>query len=252
MIRWPLAGFVALAAATVGAFFVVQHLKVATPLINGFPAPVPSTIDPLHGGHCPIRNSKGVVKLRSFKRTSVSFYLQGRADDVDVFVLNADRTPVRQIGFDVHMRVKHRHAFWWDGRLADGSIAPDGRYYIKAALVHQGRSFLISNPSTGTAKAITVLAHPPRLRVTGITPRALVGPTPGTVTIHYAGAEQLRPKVLIYRIRPGRRPERVKRYSATSRAGTSIWDGRIKGIPAPDGTYLVTLSLTNQACTTLH
>ena len=44
MSRWPVATFVALAIATVGAFFVTQHLKVTTPLIAGFPAPVPSAI----------------------------------------------------------------------------------------------------------------------------------------------------------------------------------------------------------------
>ena len=33
-----------------------------------------------------------------------------------------------------------RHTFRWDGRLADGAVAPDGVYYIRVFLVHQDRS----------------------------------------------------------------------------------------------------------------
>ncbi len=35
--RLPVAAFVALAVATVAAFFVTQHLKVTTPLVTGRP-----------------------------------------------------------------------------------------------------------------------------------------------------------------------------------------------------------------------
>lgn len=253
MIRWSVAGFVALAAATIAAFFVVQHLKVTTPLINGFPAPFPHTIDPVAGGRCPVRGRKGGIRLVSFRRSKLSFYLQGRADDVDVYVLGPDQTTqVAQIGDGVHMRVKHRHTFWWNGRLADGSVAPDGLYYLKVRLIHQGRSFLISNQNTGAVEPITVLAHPAPLRVTSVTPTSLADPAAGAVTIRYEGGEGLRPHVLIYRLRPGRPPALVKRYFATSRAGHSLWDGRIGGAPAPPGRYLVALTLTNSACTSLH
>ena len=36
--------FGALVAATVAAFFITQHLKVSTPLLAGFPRPVPGVI----------------------------------------------------------------------------------------------------------------------------------------------------------------------------------------------------------------
>ncbi|MGH2876872.1 MAG: hypothetical protein ACRDNJ_16865 [Solirubrobacteraceae bacterium] len=248
-----MAGFVALAAATIGAFFVVQHLKVTTPLINGFPAPFPREINPIAGGRCPVRGRKGRIRLVSFRRARLSFYLQGRADDVDVYVLGPDQTTqVAQIGDGVHMRVKHRHTFWWNGRLADGSVAPDGLYYLKVALIHQGRSFLISNQNTGVVEPITVLAHPEPLRVTSVAPARLADPTAGTVTVRYEGGEGLRPHVLIYRLRPGRLPALVKRYFATSRAGHSLWDGRIGGASAPPGTYLIALTLINSACTALR
>ena len=38
-----------------------------------------------------------------------------------------------------------RRGFTWDGRTANGAVAPDGTYYIRVALIHQGRSVLISN-----------------------------------------------------------------------------------------------------------
>ena len=37
------------AVETIGAFFLVQALKTAPPLLWGPPTPVPSVIDPLHG-----------------------------------------------------------------------------------------------------------------------------------------------------------------------------------------------------------
>ncbi len=40
MKRLPVAAFVALALATVAAFFFIQHLKVSTPLIAGDPCPI--------------------------------------------------------------------------------------------------------------------------------------------------------------------------------------------------------------------
>ena len=44
--------FGALVLATVGAFFVTQHLKIATPLINGYPHPDPAAFNPVSGRIC--------------------------------------------------------------------------------------------------------------------------------------------------------------------------------------------------------
>ena len=54
-----MAAFVALVIATVAAFFVTQHLKVTTPLIQGRPAPVPNTINPVYGGVCASAHRQG-------------------------------------------------------------------------------------------------------------------------------------------------------------------------------------------------
>jgi flagellar hook assembly protein FlgD len=37
--------------------------------------------------------------------------------------------------------------FRWNGREQNGSIAPDGTYYFKVHLIHQGRTVTISNNS---------------------------------------------------------------------------------------------------------
>jgi hypothetical protein len=55
--RLATGAFAVLVAATIGAFFVTQHLKVATPLIQGFPAFVPGTINPVHPVRCGKYNS---------------------------------------------------------------------------------------------------------------------------------------------------------------------------------------------------
>ena len=55
--RLATVAFAALVAATIAAFFVTQHLKVTTPLIQGYPRPVPGVINPLHGVDCGGRNS---------------------------------------------------------------------------------------------------------------------------------------------------------------------------------------------------
>ena len=250
MTRWPVAAFVALVIATVGAFFVTQHLKVTTPLIQGRPAPVPSTINPVDGGVCLRRNGKGKLAPVSFRRMKVSFYLQNRSDNVDVYIVH-DGVKVRQIGDNVYMQAHppRRHVFWWNGRLADGRIAPDGTYFVNVVLTHEARSLLISGPTA--AEPVMVLTTPPHVRVTSVSPSSVRSGATTPITIRYTGAGVLRPRIFIYRIRPGRAPQQVKSYNATSRAGASTWDGTLAdGRSAPSGTYLAALLLTNRACTT--
>ncbi len=249
--RWPLAAFISLAVATFGAFFIVQHLKVATPLINGFPAPFPRTFNPVAGGVCRLRTGRGVARAVSFRRMKVSFYLQNRADAVDVYIVDPAGRQVRQIGFDARMRVKVRRTFYWDGRLADGSIAPDGEYEIRVDLIHQGRSFVISDQSTGAPEPVTVDTAVPRPVVTAVTPASIPASGGRVVAIRYSGAVPgvRRVRVLIYRAAGGRL-RLVKGFEASPRASTVSWDGMIAGRPAPRGSYLVAVRVTNSACTT--
>ncbi len=253
MIRLPVAAFVALAAATVGAFFLTQHLKVTTPLINGLPAPVPSTINPVNGGTCLERNPKGRVVPVSYRRMKVSFYLQNRGDVVYVYIVQGDRAIRTLPGSGRYLRTLQRRTFVWDGRENDGRIAPDGSYDIQVSLAQQGRKLYIAK-NTGALEPVTVQTQPPPLEVTGVAPRTVGAAGRPVVTIHYSGNQGLRPKVLIVRLAGGTRPRLVKQYAATSKAGTSAWNGTLAGgVPAPPGTYLIGLRLSpDKTCNTVQ
>ncbi len=136
MRRLPALAFAVLVVASVGAFFVVQHLKVTTPLIAGFPAPTPGVINPVDGGVC-----NGV----DHRVMRISFYLLHRSDNVDVYVINSAGAIVRTLASGRHMGRGVSATFAWNGRKDNGTLAPDGSYFIKVALTHQGRTIVISN-----------------------------------------------------------------------------------------------------------
>jgi hypothetical protein len=125
--RLPLAAFSALIVATVGAFFITQHLKVTTPLISAVSPPTAPIIY-LDGGNSRCPDS-----------TSISFYLLHRADEVNVHVVNARDRVVRTLATGVPMARKQRLAFTWRGSV-DGRRAPAGQYDFRVVLVHQRRT----------------------------------------------------------------------------------------------------------------
>jgi hypothetical protein len=186
--------FVGPIIATVGAFFLIQHLKVAAPPINGFPAPVPSAINPVSGGTCLLRNSEGQLVAVSFRSTKISFYLQNRAAVVDVDIVTpTGRFVARMNGSGRYMPLLRRRTFTWNGRSADGTVARDGVYNIRVTLVNQAAPLLIADQGTGAVESVTVRTRPPRLTVTAVTPDAVPDATHPTVTIHYAGNDGIRP-----------------------------------------------------------
>ncbi len=253
MRRLPVAAFVALAVVTVAAFFVTQHLKVTTPLIAGYPAPEPAAINPVDPHKCLIRTPKGRFKRISFGSMLVSFYLLNRSDDVDVYIVASDGTRVvRTLALDRYMRggTKHpvRTSFRWNGRRADGSVAPDGTYYIRVSLIHQERSVLISNLS-GAAEPVTVETVAPRPQVTSVAPNVISSGQTDT-TIRFTGNRGLPTRILIYRTGAPGRPRLVKSYGAQDREGRAVWNGMIHGGPAAPGTYLIGLEVTDRACNT--
>lgn len=149
--------FVVLGLATVGAFFLIQHLKVSTPLIAGNPVPFPPMINPVGGGMCIVDNPAGQREAVSFRRMSISFFLLYRSDDVDVYVLNQSGAVVATLAHGVFMRAApgNLKTFTWGGREAGGRLAPAGKYYVKVVLVHQARTIAITN-SKGLVQWLTV------------------------------------------------------------------------------------------------
>ena len=220
--------FAVLAAATVAAFFVTQHLKVSDPLISGYPHTSPPVISPAVGG-CGDR----------FRTTRVSFYLQHRADDVAVSILNSSGGSVRTITRRQHMARNVRSLFTWDGRSDGGAIAPDGTYTWRVVLLGQDRTIIIATP-------ITIRDVPPQPRIVSVTPVTL--PQAGTVTIRFSGvATGDRVTAEIYRARPAGRPRLLLAFLASGH-GRAVWNGRIHGRPASSGTYLIGLTATDAAC----
>ncbi|HEY1523608.1 MAG TPA: FlgD immunoglobulin-like domain containing protein [Solirubrobacteraceae bacterium] len=134
MKRLPTLAFGGLAVATVAAFFIIQHLKVSTPFITGVRAPSRAVIDPLGGGSC--------------SRTSLSFSLLHRSDNVDVYVVDQSGRIVATLASGVFMPGLPNpvtRTFTWTGRETDGRKAPPGEYSMKVVLRRQDRTIDITN-----------------------------------------------------------------------------------------------------------
>lgn len=237
--RVSVAAFVALVVATIAAFFVTQHLKVTTPLIQGLPRPVPGVINPVHGVQCGKYNSGSAT---------ISFYLQHRSDDVDVYVVDSNGTIVRTVASGRHMRKDVRipdGVFHWDGRLDDGRVAPDGTYHFRVALLHQGRTIDL------TDVPVKVKTVPPSPVVVSVSPQAIPSASGSrNVTIGYAGNENRGGTILLYRTDTAGTPHLVKKFLTPWKGQTAVWDGKIGGRPAPPGAYLVGIEVTDAACNT--
>jgi hypothetical protein len=235
--RLPVVAFSILVVATAAAFLIVQHLKVTTPLLDGFPAPDPPVINPVDGTTC------GGVNHR---RMWISFYLLHRADDVDVYIVGGDGVIIRTLASGVHMPIRKRTWFSWDGREADGAFAPDGTYFIRVQLIHQSRTVTISNQSG--PEPVKIKTTFPDPRIVAVTPQT-VPPGGGTpVTIHYAGNGQRVATILIYRQVAAGNPRLVKSF--LTKGQTAVWNGLIRMRPAPPGSYLIALKVSDAACNT--
>jgi hypothetical protein len=247
MRRLPVIAFVALVGATVAAFFITQHLKSSTPLVTGARGPSPAVFNPIGATVC------GDPPV-DYRRTNISFYLLHRSDDVDVYVVDQSGAIVRTLASGRHMQGgAHpvRTRFSWNGREDNRALAPDGTYFIRVALIHQGRTVTISD-SSGRPLAVKIKSVPPSPRVTSVTPN-LVGPDPSTaVTIRYTGNEHRGGTVRIYRTDLPGKPRLVKSFLTRWTAQSAVWDGQIHRRPAPAGTYLVGLDVTDAACNTGH
>ncbi|HZU61708.1 MAG TPA: FlgD immunoglobulin-like domain containing protein [Solirubrobacteraceae bacterium] len=157
MRRLPVIAFALLALATVAAFFLIQHLKVTTPLIAGNPSPFPSRISPRDGGTCTVRTPNGSTAPVSFRHTSISFSLLYRSDVVQVYVVNAAGAIVDTVSRGVFMpaALNKTRQFTWGGRTAAGRLAAPGRYYFRVVLRRQNRTINVTN-SKGELEWVTV------------------------------------------------------------------------------------------------
>jgi hypothetical protein len=240
--RLSTGAFAMLVAATIAAFFVTQHLKVTTPLIAGYPSFVPTAIDPAHPTRCGKYNTGSAT---------ISFYLQHRSDTADVYMVSdATGAIVDTLAIGRHMRTYKRYpdgVFHWNGRESNGQIAPDGTYHLRVALIHQGRTIDLD----AAGQTVRVKTVPPRPVITSIAPVLIPTPSGSTrVTIRYAGNEGRGGTILLYRTGVPGATRLVKTFLTPWKGHTAVWDGTIHQRPAPAGTYLIGLEVTDAACNT--
>lgn len=158
MKKLPALAFGGLAVATVAAFFIIQHLKVTTPLISNVSAPFPARINPIHGGVCVAATPHHGAAPVNFSRTSVSFLLLHRSDSVSVYVVDQRGRTVATVASGVYMAgLPHQRlrTFTWYGRVHGGRPAPAGEYYLKVFLRRQNRTVDITD-SKGAVEWVRV------------------------------------------------------------------------------------------------
>lgn len=239
-------GFVTLVGATIAAFFITQHLKVATPLIAGAPQPDPATINPIAAGTCPDPLDGG--RPKNYRMMSVSFYLLHESDSVDVYVVNQAGDRVATLASGRFMRVPVPSTFTWDGRSARGVVVPAGTYYVAVRLIHQGRTVTIANYAGPLP--VSVITSRPRPAVTAVTPAVVSAVHPAPVRVSFTGSDALGARILIYRLSGNGAPRLVHSFQAPPGSHRATWNGLIGDQPAASGTYLVGAQVTDAACTT--
>lgn len=248
MTRLPSIAFASLVLATVAAFFITQHLKVSTPLLAGFPRPVPAAIDPVRGTYC---YDPAVGKTLNYRQMTISFYLQNQSDSVDVWVTDSHERRVATLASGTYMpggTHPVRKQFTWNGHDDNGALAPDGEYYVRVRLRHQQRTIPISD-SSGPIP-FRVITTPPRPAITRLDPQVIHASAPSPVRIDYAGNGSRLATVLIYRLAAPRRPELVKSFITGGHS--ALWNGQIRNRPASPGTYVIGLKVTDAACHTVY
>lgn len=225
MNRLVQAAFVVLVLATVGAFFVTQHLKSSRPVVVG-----------VH------QTSAFSPALRH--RAKISFYLR-RADSVSVYVVSPEGDIVRQLAGGREIPKLRRVTFYWNGREDGQRIAPDGIYRFRVALAGQGRTLDLE-------PGVRLDSQPPRPVVTSVDPGTPGGPAlfpqrgVDALRIHLRGTGGRPAKLVIYRTDVPGSPA-VAQLAIPARARTVDWNGQIDGAPAPAGTYLMGLDEVDRA-----
>ena len=214
--------FLALVAATFGAFFVAQRLKGATP-VSG----VRGTLffSPNGDGRKDVAN----LALR-----------MKQADVVTVDVIDAAGQPVRRLATEQHIGPSTPLQMRWNGRTDEGGRASDGLYRLRASLTRQGRSVIVP-------RIITLDTTPPTPHVVSIKPGQVVGPKAPPMPIKVKGISGRRPtKFRVYRtdlgprqlVATGSRPPGLRKWT---------WNGRSKGKPVPAGVYVVQVIVRDRA-----
>lgn len=236
MKRLPEIAFAVLAAATIGAFFLIQVIKVNDAFIYGASI-VPAVFDPKHG-----RVSSCISKtheLINYRQTELTFYA-AESERVGVYIVKAShpyRAAVATISAHTYIAKGDSHAFAWHGRLSNGRVASnDSRFDYKIILPKQKRSIPLTNTP------VRVMTSPPAPRIARV--HMLSG---NRTKIYYSHGPYRRVWIDIYRT-DGKKSQRVWRVPADRTGTWAIWNGEVDDKPAPAATYLVGITAQNLAC----
>ena len=126
MRRLPIIAFGALVVATIAAVFITQHLKVTTPLI---------------AGQTYRRTPHNIVPTNpNCDAVTLYFHTLHHADSVDLYIVDHGGRVIRTLARNVFAPIKQPLQYSWNGRFADGAVAPQGLYNFRLHLVHQNRT----------------------------------------------------------------------------------------------------------------
>src|SRR3954471_11758952 len=213
--------FVVLVLATVGAFFVIQRLKRATPVATK-----------IHLQRYVSPNGDGRLD-----RAVVQFKLPKADDSVTVSITDANGDEVRRLA-DRRLR-KGRHRFHWNGRDGSAAIVPDGFYYLRVVLNGEGRGSFSRN-------GVQVVTKAPKAKLLSVEPSRIAPGGRQAVTIRFDGPSRPAPLISVYRTDDGK-ARLVTQFNAAAGENQAVWDGRIAGRPAAPGTYAFGVTVRNAA-----
>jgi hypothetical protein len=222
--------FLALVAATFGAFFVAQRLKGAPPVVE-------------------VRGALWFSPDGDGRKDRSDLRLRMRESDVlTADLIDAAGDPVRRLATERRVEPSSALRVSWDGRTDAGSVAPDGPYRVRVSLARQGRS--VTSP-----RLITLDTTPPRPRVVRILPGRscsggpgqVVGPRAPAMAVCFRGISRTRPtRLRVLRTDAGE-PQLVARGSRRGGLRKWVWNGRSGGRPVPPGVYVVQLAVRDRA-----
>jgi hypothetical protein len=214
--------FLALVAATFGAFFVAQRLKGAPPVVQ---LQGQRWLSPNGDG----RKDRAELRLRVLE-----------SDVLTADLVDEAGNPIRRLVTERSIAPSRPVRVTWDGRTDDGAVAPDGVYRVRGTLLEQGRS--VVNP-----RLITLDTTAPTPEVEAIRPDQVVGPRAPEMSVLVGGVSQRSAtRFRVIRtdtpepqlVAKGRRAPGLKRWK---------WDGRSGGKPVPPGVYVVQVRVRDRA-----
>ena len=214
--------FALLVAATFGAFFVAQRLKSAESVAE---------YTQLKRFFSPNGDGRRDVNRITFKVKE--------ADEVTATIVDRDGERVRRLATGIEARPERPVTVVWDGRTDTGARARDGLYRMQMSLRRTGRSVVIAgsfNVDTTAPTPVVLSVEPP-----------IAGPTPGAFEIRARGVGRRRPprfRVLRTDIDP---VKEVARFRGRTGSRRGFWDGKVAGVPAPPGTYLVVVAVRDRS-----